>query len=128
MSSILKQLALLIGGILFLVALGLALLSGAPLLEALYRALIVLLLGSVAVALFFRYFAGILYKFVIERVTEPPSPAAETAPPPPPGAPADKPPTPPQAGTAKPPPPPQPGPAKPPPPPPPRKPAPAKGG
>jgi len=70
MSSVLAQLALTGGAILFLAALGVAWLSGVPLLTALFRAVIVMCLGSVIVAGFFRYFTGILYRFIDEKMQE----------------------------------------------------------
>jgi hypothetical protein len=79
MSSVLAQLALTGGAILFLIALGVSWLSGVPLLTALFRAVIVMCLGSVVVAGFFRYFTGILYRFIDEKMREQARQKAEEA-------------------------------------------------
>jgi len=70
MSSVLKQLALLIGGLLFLVALGLGLMHGLPIPVVLFRATMVFLIGSVAIGVFFRFFATILYNFVLDKMED----------------------------------------------------------
>jgi hypothetical protein len=68
MSRILGQLAVAIGGVFFVVALIVGTVRGVPLTTALFRALIVMSVVSVAVATFFRYFSKVLYRFAAEQV------------------------------------------------------------
>jgi hypothetical protein len=70
MNSVLRQLAFAAGAILFLLSLGLALLSGATVPVALFRAATVMALGTIIIALFFKYFTGMVLDFVHEKVAE----------------------------------------------------------
>ena len=70
MNSVLRQLAFAAGALLFLISLGLALLSGATVPVALFRAATVMALGTIIIALFFKYFTGMVLDFVHEKVAE----------------------------------------------------------
>jgi hypothetical protein len=70
MNSVLRQLAFAAGAILFLLALGLALLSGASIPVALFRATAVMAIGTIVVALFFKFFTSMVLDFVNEKVAE----------------------------------------------------------
>ncbi len=68
MSDALKQLSVAFGGVLFIAVMVLALTSRVPVLVAVFRAFVVMCIGSVVVALFFRFFTVLLYRFVTEQV------------------------------------------------------------
>ncbi len=68
MSSILGQLSVALGGLVFVITLLLALANGVSLIPAILRAFGVMCVTSMVFALFFRYFTGILYRFVAERL------------------------------------------------------------
>ena len=76
MSSILGQLAVAIGGLVFIISLILSWLNGVPLLHAILRSVVAMCVSSMIVAIFFRYFTAILYRFVAERLKEQAPPAA----------------------------------------------------
>ena len=67
MNKALQKIAAAIGFLLFVTALTIALLRDVPVLAALYRAIMVMLLGTIVVGLFFQFFARILYKFIDEQ-------------------------------------------------------------
>ena len=67
MNAALQKIAAVVGFILFAVALTIGLLREVPVLAALYRALMIMIIGSVAVGLFFQFFAKILYQFIDEQ-------------------------------------------------------------
>jgi hypothetical protein len=68
MSSALIQLSLMIGMILFLLALIVAIINNMSLSTAFFRAIIALCGGAVVSAGFFRFFLGILYRFMDEKL------------------------------------------------------------
>ena len=70
MSSILGQLSVALGGLVFIIALLMALSNGVPLLPAILRAFAVMCVTSMICALFFRYFTSVLYRFVADRLRE----------------------------------------------------------
>jgi uncharacterized membrane protein (DUF106 family) len=70
MSKVLGQIAIALGGIMFLVVAVVLSFRGVPLLEAVCRAVVVMCVTAVVTAVFFRYFTSILYKFVAERVMQ----------------------------------------------------------
>ena len=70
MSNVLKQLSVAVGGILFVVVLVMGLCLDIPLLVAVFRATVVMCVGSIIVAVFFRFFAGVLYRFVAEQILQ----------------------------------------------------------
>jgi hypothetical protein len=70
MNSVLIQLSLMIGIVLFLLALGLAMMNNMPMSTAIFRAIIVMCSGAVVSAGFFRFFVGILYRFIDEKLKE----------------------------------------------------------
>ncbi len=67
MNSALVQISIAIGFCLFTIALVIGLLTGQPVFTAVWRALMVMMLGSIAVTLFFRFFARILFGFIEEQ-------------------------------------------------------------
>ena len=70
MSTVLAQLAVAIGGIVFILAVVLAMVNGVPLLSAVLRAIAVMCFASMFAAIFFRFFTNILYKFVAQRMVD----------------------------------------------------------
>jgi hypothetical protein len=70
MSDALKQLAYLAGTFLAMLVLAIALLRGMPFGVALFRAAVVMCVGTAIVALFFRSFTMILYRFLQEKMKE----------------------------------------------------------
>lgn len=70
MNSILGQLAVVLAGIIFVVALLLGLSHGVPLLAAILRAAAVMCFSAMVIAVFFRYFTGVLYRFIAERMQQ----------------------------------------------------------
>ena len=70
MSSILGQLAIAIGGIMFILSMILSLANGVTLLPALYRAVMIMCLCTIIVVVFFRFFTQLLYRFVNDRMKE----------------------------------------------------------
>ncbi|OGV65237.1 MAG: hypothetical protein A2283_05440 [Lentisphaerae bacterium RIFOXYA12_FULL_48_11] len=70
MSNVLKQLSVAIGGLLFVVVLIVGFLLDIPLAVSVFRATVVMCVGSIVVALFFRFFAGVLYRFVAEQILQ----------------------------------------------------------
>ncbi len=79
MSGVLGQLAVGVGALIFIIALALALLNGVPVLVAILRAAVAMCLGTMITAIFFRYFTGILYRFVSDRLKEQAPQAPPTA-------------------------------------------------
>jgi uncharacterized membrane protein (DUF106 family) len=70
-NDVLKKLSLLIGGVMFFISLVLGIISNNGVNGmVLFRALMVLFLSTMTVGIFFRYFAGILYNFVIQKMEE----------------------------------------------------------
>lgn len=67
MNSALVQISIAIGFLLFTIALVVGLLTGQPLFTAVWRSLMVMLLGSITVTLFFRFFASVLFRFIAEQ-------------------------------------------------------------
>lgn len=67
MNTILRRIAAAIGFLLFVLALAIGLWRDVPILKALFRATMIMILGSVIVTVFFRYFAGVLYRFIEEQ-------------------------------------------------------------
>ena len=78
MSSILGQLSVAIGGLVFIISMIIALSNGVPMLSAILRSFAAMCLTSMVAAIFFRFFTGILYHFVSDRLKEQ---AAATHPP-----------------------------------------------
>lgn len=70
MNAVLGQLSIAIGGVLFVVVLVITLVSGVPIMVAVFRASIVMCLSGVVVAVFFRFLSSILRGFVIEQVKQ----------------------------------------------------------
>jgi len=70
MSNVLKQLSVAIGGLLFVVVLVVGFLLDIPLAVSVFRATVVMCISSIVVALFFRFFAGVLYRFVAEQILQ----------------------------------------------------------
>ncbi|HBA85811.1 MAG TPA: hypothetical protein DCZ95_17140 [Verrucomicrobia bacterium] len=70
MSSILGQLAVAIGGLVFILSMLLSWMNGVPLLNAILRAVVAMCVVSMIMAFFFRFFTAILYRFVAERLRE----------------------------------------------------------
>jgi hypothetical protein len=70
MNTVLRQLSLAVGAVLFCVSLILSLAGGITFLPAVFRGLVVMFLGSMAAALFFRCFMGILYTSILQRMEE----------------------------------------------------------
>lgn len=68
MNAILGQLAIAIGGVLFIVTLIITLSSGMPIMTAIFRGLIVMCLTSVIVVIFFKFLSSVLYNFIVEQV------------------------------------------------------------
>lgn len=67
MNSALVQISIAIGFLLFTISLVVGLLTNQPLFTAVWRALMVMLLGSISVTLFFRFFAHVLFRFIAEQ-------------------------------------------------------------
>jgi Kef-type K+ transport system membrane component KefB len=67
MNSALVQISVAIGFLLFTIALVVGLVTDQPVFTAVWRALMVMLLGSIAVTLFFRFFARVLFRFIAEQ-------------------------------------------------------------
>lgn len=71
MNDVLKQLSLLIGGVLFFIALVTGIVSNNGVNgEVLFRSLMVFFISTMTVGIFFRFFAGILYNFVVQKMEE----------------------------------------------------------
>lgn len=71
MNDVLKQLSLLIGGVLFFISLVTGIVTHNEVTgEVLFRALIVFFVSAMTVGIFFRFFAGILYNFVVQKMEE----------------------------------------------------------
>jgi hypothetical protein len=69
-STALKQLSYAFGTLLALVVLGIGLFNGMPLSDAIFRAVVVMCVGTAILALFFRFFTRILFHFLQEKVAE----------------------------------------------------------
>lgn len=67
MNSVLVHIAVAVGFFVFLIALTIGLVQEVPLLSAVYRALMIMVLSSVVVTLFFQFFARVLYGFIAEQ-------------------------------------------------------------
>ena len=67
MNSVLVHIAVAVGFIVFLIALAIGLIQDVPLLSAVYRALMIMVLSSIVVTLFFQFFARVLYGFIAEQ-------------------------------------------------------------
>ena len=70
MSTALKKLAYAAGLLLALIVLGMALLDGMPLSDALFRAAVVMCVGTAILAIFFRFFTRLLFGFLQEKLAE----------------------------------------------------------
>jgi hypothetical protein len=70
MSAVLGQLAIALGGVLFIVTLTITLLNGTPVMPAIFRAFIVMCIGSVCIAVFFRFLSSVLHNFVIDKIKQ----------------------------------------------------------
>ena len=71
MTDVLKKISMLIGAILFFLSLLLGTISnGGVNGEVLFRASMVFCVGTMTAGIFFRYFAGVLYKFVLQKMEE----------------------------------------------------------
>ncbi len=71
MSDLLRRMSLIIGGMLFFISLILGIVSHGGITGAvLFRSLMVLILGTMTVGIFFRFFSNILYNFVVEKMEE----------------------------------------------------------
>jgi ABC-type dipeptide/oligopeptide/nickel transport system permease subunit len=70
MSAVLIQISVAIGGVAFLISLAVGLIAGVTMLTAIYRSVIVMMMTTLIVALFFRFFTSVLYRFVKEKVVE----------------------------------------------------------
>ena len=70
MSSVLGQLAIANGGIMFILSMIFSLTNGVSLLPALYRAVMIMCLCTIIVVIFFRFFTQLLYRFVNDRMKE----------------------------------------------------------
>ena len=70
MSSVLGQLAIAIGGIMFILSMILSLANGVSMLPALYRAVLIMCLCIIIVVIFFRFFTRLLYRVVNDRMKE----------------------------------------------------------
>ncbi len=70
MSAALKKLAYAAGTLLALIVLSIALLNDMPLSVALFRAAVVMCVGTVILAMFFRFFTHVLFGFLQEKLTE----------------------------------------------------------
>ncbi len=70
MNRVLVQLAVAIGFLMFFLCLGVGLANDVPILVTIFRALIAFCVCSVAVTWFFRFFLGVVYRFVAERVLQ----------------------------------------------------------
>ena len=68
MSKILGQLSVAIGGVFFILTLIVGTVRDVPMTTTLFRALIVMCISSVAMAMFFRFFSKVLYRFAAEEV------------------------------------------------------------
>ncbi len=70
MSTALKQLSYAFGTLLALIVLGIGLVNGMPLSDAIFRALVVMCVGTAILAVFFRFFTRVLFHFLQEKVAE----------------------------------------------------------
>ena len=70
MSAVLAQLSVAIGFLLMVIVLIVTTTRGVPITVALFRALVVMCVSSVVMALFFRFFTSVLYRFLAEKVME----------------------------------------------------------
>lgn len=79
MNTALQKIAAAIGFFLFVFTLAIGLLRDVPVLSALYRAVMIMLLGSVVMGLFFQFFARVLYQFIDEQRRQAEQAATEAA-------------------------------------------------
>lgn len=70
MSAVLVNLAMVLGFFLSMISLISGLASGVPFWTAIFRAAIVLSVGTVVIMAFFRYFNIVLYRFLGEKLEE----------------------------------------------------------
>lgn len=70
MISVLGQLSIAIGGLMFIVVMIIGLANDVPVYLAVFRAIIVMCVTSVVMALFFRFFTNMVYRFVAEQVLQ----------------------------------------------------------
>ncbi len=70
MSTALKKLAYAAGTLLALIVLVISLINGIPLGDAMFRAAVVMCVGTVILALFFRFFTHVLFGFLQEKMSE----------------------------------------------------------
>jgi hypothetical protein len=70
MSSVLLQLSVAIGVLMFLAALGLGIVTDVPLRTSLMRSIFVLCGSTIAVAAFFRFFTRVLFRFLADKIQE----------------------------------------------------------
>lgn len=70
MSSVLLHLAMVSGFVLFMLSLISGFLQGVPVWTVLFRSIVVLCVGTVAIAAFFRHFNLILFRFLKQKLNE----------------------------------------------------------
>lgn len=70
MSTVLANLAVVVGFIMGICSLLVGLLRGVPVWTGLFRSSIVLAVGTVVVMAFFRYFNVVLFRFLAEKLKE----------------------------------------------------------
>ncbi|MDF7808023.1 hypothetical protein P4E94_11285 [Pontiellaceae bacterium B12219] len=70
MSAVLVNLAMAVGSLLGIFTLVIGLLRGVPVWTGLFRAAIVLAIGTVVVMAFFRFFNVVLFRFLAEKLKE----------------------------------------------------------
>jgi hypothetical protein len=70
MNSVMRQLALAVGVVMFCLSMLMSLTGGVSCVEAIFRGVMVMLLATAAAALFFRCFVGILYASIVRRLDE----------------------------------------------------------
>jgi ABC-type transport system involved in cytochrome bd biosynthesis fused ATPase/permease subunit len=70
MNAVLGQIAVAVGGLLFIVVFAWCVATGVPVLVAIFRASVVMCLSTLIVAVFFRFLSSVLRKFVIEKIQE----------------------------------------------------------
>ncbi|NCD33591.1 MAG: hypothetical protein EOL87_09295 [Spartobacteria bacterium] len=71
MTDILKMISFIVGGVLFIISLALGMASNDGVTtDVAFRSIIVFIIGTTVTGIFFRFFASVLYNFVIERMEE----------------------------------------------------------
>ncbi len=79
MNSVLRQLAISFGALMFIISLAIGLLSGVSPFTAMCRSFIVMCISSVIFALFSSFFVKVLYNFILEKMREQQRKKAEEA-------------------------------------------------